>query len=670
MADPATPAAPAPDAVQSVAQTRSGEELGSMHEPVASEEGEDTLFRISKRVKLAFHTRLYERRSGDPVYRPLSIYTRDPSISRLEGGIARTRVQYEPLKPGPRGSVVEVSTSDGDGNDWAAADLENPLVLIEGGYAPSLSDPRFHQQMVYAVAMTTYDSFKAALGRNVAWSFDRVDPAEPHQRNRVLLKPHGANAANAWYDNASGEIVFGYFTPKNATSTVPPGRGHIFTCTSHDIIAHEMSHALLDGLRAAFLIPSHHDVLAFHEAFADLIAFFQHFTYEDVVRSAVNLTRGNLDKAENLVSIAQEFGKGLGEGKAALRTLNDLESDFADFLDSSQDQPTRQILTYDSALREDNGHEPHNLGRVLARAVFAAFITLYRRKSQRYVKLATGGTGKLPDGDISTGLQNLLVSEVRKLAGQFLSICIRAIDYCPPVDVRFGDYLRALITADHDVVADDRWAYRETLIQAFAKRGIYPDDIRSMTEDTLLWQGPQIQIDPEKSLGFGSMAFEGDPAKPVSIKEMCRQAGVLGRLVTRPHCAREFGLVSPESAEFATGEYSLPVVESIRSARRIGPDKQVIFDIIAEVVQKRRIKLPGHRPFEFHGGATIILGPLGEIRYVIRKRVDHQDRPAEQIEFMKSSTGARFWRTTRQGFRPSTDVARLLCAQAPQEAAP
>ena len=48
----------------------------------------------------------------------------------------------------------------------------------------------------------------------------------------------------------------------------------VFTCLSHDVIVHELTHALLDGLRPHFTIPTQIDVLAFHEAFADLIACF------------------------------------------------------------------------------------------------------------------------------------------------------------------------------------------------------------------------------------------------------------------------------------------------------------------------------------------------------------------------------------------------------------
>ena len=91
---------------------------------------------------------------------------------------------------------------------------------------------------------------------------------------------------------------------------------------------------------------------------------------------------------------------------------------------------------YDSAL------EPHKLGSVLVSAVFEAFITVFKRKTARYIRLATNSTGVLPqEGELPADLQNILAEKASRLASQFLSICIRAIDYCPPVDVRFGEYL-------------------------------------------------------------------------------------------------------------------------------------------------------------------------------------------------------------------------------------
>ena len=51
-------------------------------------------------------------------------------------------------------------------------------------------------------------------------------------------------------------------------------------------------------------------------------------------------------------------------------------------------------------------------------------------------------------------------------------MCIRALDYCPPVNLEFGDYLRAIITADRDLIRDDNSGYRVAFIDAFREREI------------------------------------------------------------------------------------------------------------------------------------------------------------------------------------------------------
>src|SRR5437870_2673918 len=132
--------------------------------------------------------------------------------------------------------------------------------------------------------------------------------------------------------------------------------------------------------------------------------------------------------------------------------------------------------------------EPHVLGQVLVSAVFDAFTTIFKRKTERYLRLATGGTGVLPPGELPADLQNLLATEASQTASQFLSICIRAIDYCPPVDIEFGEFLRAVITADYDLVPDDPWGYREAWVDAFRRRQIYPRHVRNLSEDALRWK--------------------------------------------------------------------------------------------------------------------------------------------------------------------------------------
>ena len=69
-------------------------------------------------------------------------------------------------------------------------------------------------------------------------------------------------------------------------------------------------------------------------------------------------------------------------------------------------------------------------------------------------------------------------------------MCIRALDYCPPVNFTSGDYLRALITADTDLVHNDARMYRVAVIDAFRTRGLYPSGVRSMAARSLVWQTP------------------------------------------------------------------------------------------------------------------------------------------------------------------------------------
>lgn len=108
-------------------------------------------YEIRPGVRFAASVRAYERKSGDPLTRPLRVFAVDPSLRRMDGAVATIQVPYEPLLPGPVGRLFEVECADGDVR-FAPLDLESPRILINGGLSPAVADPAFHQQMVYAVA--------------------------------------------------------------------------------------------------------------------------------------------------------------------------------------------------------------------------------------------------------------------------------------------------------------------------------------------------------------------------------------------------------------------------------------------------------------------------------------------------------------------------------------
>src|SRR5438270_11971229 len=130
-------------------------------------------------------------------------------------------------------------------------------------------------------------------------------------------------------------------------------------------------------------------------------------------------------------------------------------------------------------------------------------MTMYRSRGADLIRLATGGSGIWPAGAISEDLTKRLAREASKSAQHLLSICIRALDYCPPADITFGDYLRALITADADLVPEDEHHYRVAIIEAFRKRGLYPRNLRTLSEQSLHWpSGDQLDAPGRKAVTF------------------------------------------------------------------------------------------------------------------------------------------------------------------------
>ncbi|VVO34947.1 peptidase M4 [Pseudomonas fluorescens] len=581
----------------------------------------------------------YQRDPADPLYRPLRIYTVDPSVRRLEGAIGTINVPFERFKTaGLSGCLFRVEHRNTQlGLEYRQADLDELGVLIANGYEPSPSDPRFHQQMVYAVSSNIYMAFKLALGRDPSWGFGNEQEPVP-----LTLHPHYGENRNAYYTQGSqgGEIRFGYFKASDTPSDRSLPGGYVFTCLSHDIISHEVTHALLDGLRPCFSLPLSVDVPAFHEAFADLVAIFQHFSYREVLIASIRRCKGNLLQASLLTQLAQQFGHTTGKN-GPLR--NAIEINF--------EQPRQ----YKPDL------EVHELGSILVSALFEAFAQIFERKSARYIRLATNGCGILPPGDLSHDLQVLLAEKASKLARQFLTICIRAIDYCPPTAINFGDYLRALITADYDVLPDDTWDYRGAIIDSFRRRNIYPRTVTSLSEDALLWRAPRIDLPRVSALDFASLRFEGDPAHCASPQELRRQAGVLGMYVSRPEHLAEFGLVAADDRRLQGDSVSLPCVQSIRTLRRVGPDQSVTFDLVAEVTQKRHVKASGQGPaFTYQGGSTVLISPVGKVRYVILKSVGGDDRLERRRSFLTSAEGQKYWRISPQGYSQIDEMFRLV----------
>lgn len=395
-----------------------------------------------------------------PVRRPLRTFAFDPMSTRLSGRFLVVDVPFErDLAPGPQGELVVVVDYDPARRRWyEPVDLNDPAILAQDGLRPAENDPRTHQQVVYAVTMSVIERFERFLGRRFRW----------RGAARLRLVPHAFEGRNAYFDPARGAVLFGYY-PADRRDPGPnlPGQV-IFTCLSSDIIAHEVTHAIIHRLRKYYTEATNPDVYAWHEAFADLIALFQHFVHREVLMEAVSTSSANLRRSTGLLDLAHEFGRSTGRG-AALRSAIGTDPDPARFLATT---------------------EPHARGAQFVAAVFDTFLEDHQRAISDLLRIASGGTGVLPAGRIAPDLVSRVAGEAVASTDRLLGMIVRGFDYLPVVDVTFGDVVRAIVTADRKLFPDDAINLRSVLVESMRRRGIHPDRVTSLAEEALAWPRP------------------------------------------------------------------------------------------------------------------------------------------------------------------------------------
>lgn len=657
-----------------------------------------------------------------PVYRKLRGYAFDPSLSvHLDTAIIN-QITYkvtweeksglgdEGLMPGPVGQYLEVVDYDpASGCFYEPVDLNDKHILAQDGLPPSEGNPQFHQQMVYAVAMTTIRNFERALGRPALWAPRLLRDGRMRYEfvERLRLHPHALREANAYYSPAKKALLFGYFPASyDSPERYLPG-GIVFSCLSHDIIAHETTHALLDGMHSRFNEANHRDSYAFHEAFADIVALFQHFSFPEVLRHQIARTRGDLASHNLLGELAQQFGEAIGNYGALRDAIGEV------------DKATGKWRPHDPKPEDyENTTEPHARGAILVAAIFDAFLSIYKNRVADLLRIATSGSGILQEGELHPDLVNRLASEAAKSAQQVLNACIRALDYCPPVDINFGDYLRAIITADVDLVPDDNRGYRIAFIEAFRRRGIYPRDTRALSVESLRWplvrasqdffeplavrlrsdanefnyfKDRQEIYDKTEKIGFDLNRWISDEGHS-ALKEFSKLAGItfefnLEGLRGDSHpgeatdITSEFGTEGKEAGKKKQkyrGNPSVPrfQIHSIRPARRVGPDGNTLNQLIISIIQSRDIKLksdsgeetPG---FIFRGGSTLILDlDTMQLRYAITKDIADEERLKRHTQYRRGlmidgSPRATYFRHLRNAEEPFALLHRSCAGEEP-----
>ena len=552
--------------------------------------------------------------ADSPRVRKLTILAQDPGV-RFNGRLAFAQVDVpaEDLALGPTGYRLKVVDFDATQN-VAYQNVER-YQAPDGAYidpfAPPpekkrtpaamrkyeqrlLSNPNFHAQNTYAIAMRTLARFEYALGRRVAWGFNG------HQ---LHIAPHAFDEANAFYSEEDRGLLFGYFTGRSG--------GIVHTSLSHDIIAHETVHALLDGLRDRLTDPSGPDQAAFHEGFADVVALLSIFALPEVVAAGLSRTPAKPDK------------KGIRFISAAKLKMDALRKSIVTGLAEEMGQELQDMrgdalrrsveIEPDKALLDDPEYdEAHTRGEVLVAAVMRTFLSIW---IERIEALGTfqGNKRNL----------NLVIEEGAKAADHLLTIAIRALDYCPAVDITFGDYLAALLTADYEIVPDDsRFGYRKKLREVFASYGIETPADRCDAE-TGIWKS----FDQKLPIAYHKTNFES----------MLRDKEEVFRFIWENRRVLNID------------ERGYTQCISVRPCVRQAPDGFILRETVCEYVQiakifgaetKTAIKVARPRgmstraAFTVYGGGVIIFDQHGRIKYHVAQPLDDKARQSRRLAYL------------------------------------
>jgi len=237
------------------------------------------------------------------------------------------------------------------------------------------------------------------------------------------------------------------------------------------------------------------------------------------------------------------------------------------------------------------------------------------------VCLARQGLGPRPSARLEVDRERV-IDEGTAAADHLLTMAIRAIDYTPPVDLQFGDFVSALLTADREMHPDDdKYRYRERLRETFAAYGI---KTTSDAEGRGLWERPP------KGVSYDSVHYEAMRHDPAEVFRFIWE--------------------NREALEIEPDAYTY--VQSVRPCVRVSTDGFTLNETVAEYVQIADLeaadlkalglrvprRMSPSQKLRLWGGGTLIFDQYGQLRFHIGSGI-RSKLQQRRIEYLWS-TGA------------------------------
>ncbi|MCP4662580.1 MAG: hypothetical protein GY856_44860 [bacterium] len=326
---------------------------------------------------------------------------------------------------------------------------------------------KFNCVSVFATILRTMKLFQDPyrIGRELTWK----------NGPQLLVIPRAGEWANAFYDRETNSINFYFLRSQRHPRRI------IYTSLSRDIVVHEATHAIVDGIAPDLLDAATPESLAIHEAIADFTAMLVAFESKDLVEKVLTETRGGIEDSTAFCAIAPEFAEAREpEGKAmALRDL--LNSKRMD------------------ELEEKDRAEPHKLSEILSGALYSVLMLVHAEHRHVYSKQIR------PKDKDKTDYWYSCSGKALKSAGfRVGNTALRALDYLPPGEVSFADYGRAMLAVDEAGQLNPPHV-RQWLREEFLLRQMVSEPKELEVETNFRWQALD-DLDIERLIEDDEMA--------------------------------------------------------------------------------------------------------------------------------------------------------------------
>ena len=171
-----------------------------------------------------------------------------------------------------------------------------PIAIADpdGTYNYEVGTPQFDQANAHAIVANTLKMYDGYLGSPARWSFS----------GPLRVIPHKGEGKTAYFSRWDRSINFFEWNSPSLGKRVT-------TSQSADVIAHEIGHAVWDGLRPRAGYSG--EAGAFHEAFGDCSAVLHALQQESNLTKALEQNGGDMRHPSLLSRMAEEFGSGFNK---------------------------------------------------------------------------------------------------------------------------------------------------------------------------------------------------------------------------------------------------------------------------------------------------------------------------------------------------------------------